>query len=384
MVTRSLPRPSLVDRGSSTRWKRSLHGFVQTVARASFRDLRALQDAPHGSVAYGAAGLASVLLHHGALAGNQDEIALADRWVREIASRRSRSLLYAAPHALQHPPSSLWFGASGIACLRVLVAQARHEPAYLRRATESLVRHLVADEPHGDFVNGSAGKLVVVSLLGRLVRSAALREVATQLRERVLGSLPSMRASWSFAHGWPGLAFALLQDARATGRALPAELAALLREGPDAPRPDTDAPPWVRYSWCNGAAGRVLLWVSAFELLGDRDFLERARIDARTIPHQSDRFSPILCCGTAGWAYAFLALARVERGRGWDERARDIAIQIMRSDPRFTHPSGLMHGSSGVLYLATDLLLNAAGGGFPFVECLPGQGYARSNSAAPP
>ncbi|HEY0481902.1 MAG TPA: hypothetical protein VGD37_30495, partial [Kofleriaceae bacterium] len=71
-----------------------------------------------------------------------------------------------------------------------------------------------------------------------------------------------------------------------------------------------------------------------------------------------------------GWAYAFLALDRVDPGAGWYERAVQLCTQIVASGPGFEHPSGLLKGYSGVLYLASDLA-DAANRGFPFVEALP-------------
>src|SRR5678816_3663666 len=55
-----------------------LHAAFLVEARgSSLSDVRQVQPAPHGSIAYGAAGLASVLLHH----GERDEAA---RWLAVV------------------------------------------------------------------------------------------------------------------------------------------------------------------------------------------------------------------------------------------------------------------------------------------------------------
>jgi hypothetical protein len=130
-------------------------------------------------------------------------------------------------------------------------------------------------------------------------------------------------------------------------------------------------PLWARASWCNGAAGRILLWVRAFEATGDARYLDRATRDAHVLPPHLGAGVHDLCCGAPGWAYACLALERIQPHAGWRERARDYALAVVRAALDFTHPSGLLKGLSGIVFLVADLLRNGPCG-FPFIEAVPG------------
>jgi hypothetical protein len=350
--------------------------FVATAGDASFSDVRALQRAPHGSLGYGACGVISVLLHRGARARRKPALGIARRWMKEIGASRSRSLLSTPDSGDRYNRTSLWFGAPGLRYMRALAALADPRRADAARAIRAFTEQLSVvpgTERVPDLVLGAAGNLVAVNLLTAVgQRSAALELQGEALADQVAASIWAHEASWSFAHGWPGMAFALLQRAQVVGRSVPDPLVRRLRSLASRDAAERSSPGTaMRYSWCNGAAGRILLWVKAFELTGDRMFLARARADAAVIPEHGDRALHTLCCGTAGWAYGLLALDRADRGRGWYERAVRLCVEIVDLDPGFGHPSGLLKGYSGVVYLANDLAADPSRRGFPFVEALP-------------
>lgn len=347
-----------------------LASFTATVQQSSFCDVRAHQRPPHGSIALGAAGVVAALLARAARSDSAADLALAGRWMHDIAASRSRSLI----HGFATEPytgSSLWFGTAGIHVMRVLVGLSGNEPVRARRALTGFVDHAMLPERSSDLVLGAAGNLIAASLLSAAVRDTGLDEVAARLADRVAAALPAARGDWSFAHGWPGLAFALLQHCRASGQAMPGELRRLLADAVATAAPvRRDHVAWLRGAWCNGVTGHVLLWIKAFELTRDSAFLDRARADMQSLPE--DMESPHdLCCGSAGRAYACLALERVAPGEGWRRRALRIARAAVRADPRFVHASGLLQGQSGIVHLAADLVDYTPACGFPFVEALP-------------
>jgi len=348
--------------------------FVATAAESSFSDVRALQRPPHGSLAYGATGVVSVLMHQAARAACPVAWSAAKRWMRQVAASRAHTLLGVPDEGNRHDRSSLWFGAPGIHFVRALMALA-DRGASSSRPVRAFVQHAsVALEPEqsADLVLGAAGNLIAVNLLRRLQSSADLERLTRRLADRVAASIWAFENNWSFAHGWPGMAFALLQEAEVSGQPVPDDLARRLRHlaSREAPqRPDFAS--GMNASWCNGAAGQILLWVKAFELLRHGPFLERACADAERIPRRADRANHMLCCGTAGWGYAFLGLERANPGNGWYERAVDVCMHSVDADPAFEHASGLLKGYSGLLYLAIDLLHDTPSRGFPFVEVIP-------------
>ena len=63
----------------------------------------------------------------------------------------------------------------------------------------------------------------------------------------------------------------------------------------------------MRARWCNGAAGHLHLWLLAYELLGDPRYLQLAEGAAWT-SYEAQSTGGDLCCGSAGRAYALLAL----------------------------------------------------------------------------
>ena len=361
---------------SEQRLRDLVDSFVATANASSFSDVRELQQPPHGSLAYGGTGVVSVLLHQAARAGNPIASSAAKRWMKQVSGSRAHSLLGTPDTGDRYNRTSLWFGAPGIDYVRVLAAMADSGRAYVSRPVRIFVEHASAALEPGqpeDLILGAAGSLIAANLLRmRLRGNAALELLAKRLADRVTASIWALEDNWSFAHGWPGMAFALLQEAQVSGQPVPGDLARRLRHLASREVPQrSDFAPGMSASWCNGAAGQILLWVKAFELLRHGLFLERACTDAERIPRRADRANHMLCCGTPGWGYAFLGLERANPGNGWYERAVDVCMQSVDANPAFEHASGLLKGYSGLLYLAIDLLHYTPSCGFPFVEVIP-------------
>jgi serine/threonine-protein kinase len=125
-------------------------------------------------------------------------------------------------------------------------------------------------------------------------------------------------------------------------------------------------------SWCDGASGYVLLWCRAYELTGERAFLARARRFTRSLDRVSAGAWPNVCCGLGGRAFALLAMDRVERDAGWDERALVVVAEAARRALEKgvgPHPSGLYKGFPGIVCAILDALApRRRRRGFPFAE----------------
>jgi hypothetical protein len=208
-------------------------------------------------------------------------------------------------------------------------------------------------------LHGRAGFLIAALVLERRLGSEHARALADDLAASLL-DLHWCLPSGGFAHGDAGVMHALFEWAHVRRCALPAGVGALLEH---LARPRR-APPRLHGSWCNGAAGDVLLWCKAYRHFADPRYLglaERRARDCGRIP----RTAGSLCCGQGGAAYALLALARVRPDGNARERALAHTARAVRA-LRTGHPNSVLRGYPGLLCLATDVL--ESDGGFPLVE----------------
>jgi serine/threonine-protein kinase len=112
--------------------------------------------------------------------------------------------------------------------------------------------------------------------------------------------------------------------------------------------------------WCNGSAGYVYLWSSAFRLLGDgiyRDLAVRAGWHA----WEDAAVIATLCCGLTGRSYSLMHLYQLTGDKRWLERswllAEKAAHHIRHS--QLAEYKGfdmsLYKGELGVALLLADL-----------------------------
>jgi len=337
---------------------RQLRDYVKTyrrsVARLRHADVPTLQLPPFATLAEGGAGTAYALWRLG-------ERRRATAWSRAALSDRRRDAYDASV-----PPSfrrtSIMVGRVGVRWIEALLAG--------RDRIDAFARSVMAETGRLEFACGAAGHLVGLSRLRRHTPSRTLED-ATVALERRLGRAV-MRRAWraqdatGFAHGWPGVLYALLDSHAARDAPVPSWLNDALHRL---------APLWkaslvsdaFAASWCRGAAGATLLWTKAFEGTGDAMFREVARRAGATALANSGG-SLSLCCGDAGVAYAALALARIDSTRDWRRLGKALAARTVRRTATVAmhRPCGLFQGHAGLLCLVLDCLDEPRG--FPLVE----------------
>ncbi len=322
---------------------------------------------PHSSFGHGAAGVAYFLYRTGVIAGDPAAFDRAAEWLRCAEDTLDGLGAFTGdppvfPDSRSAPPSSVLFGEAGVWWVAALVHGARADSAGVDRAVGRVCA--VADASPDDRLDvaaGAAGLLVAASDLvdlapDRLTPVGAV--LASRLERAVEGAPP---VAWlGAAHGWAGMAHALLRWCRATGRRPGRGLTTTLDAFPEArlpagvwPRRHRTTDVWP--GWCHGSAGWVHLWVLAAEVLGDDALLALAE---RPAVHAilGRGAGAGVCCGLAGQAYAAVALYRATGEPTYLSHARRLADEAadVPAGPDLPQDS-LWGGDLGVTLLCMEL-----------------------------
>jgi hypothetical protein len=175
-----------------------------------------------------------------------------------------------------------------------------------------------------------------------------------RLRRRARERLPR-----GLIHGWPGVAFALVQWYRVTGFLPDADY---LVEAMRAMHPYE-----AGGGWKYGSAGMALLFARAYQCSRDQVFRDWAiEAAAKAVPLRNFDAS-IFLGGCVGTAYCLLAVDEIDRDGPWRDHARDIAVNAISVVEPPPEPYGVWGGLSG-LYCLTDDLLHDTRRGFPGIE----------------
>jgi hypothetical protein len=308
-----------------------------------YRQLEALQPAPFASISHGGGGTAYVLWRLG-------DRRSARAWMKASLADRRRSAL--EWESERNKGLSFLHGRGGLQWLRLVMDKSYATASYARSA-----RRVDAEE----FIEGAAGYLTGI----RLLRDPRLRDLGDELAKRLARRVRA-RKRWQpidacgFAHHWPGILHALLAWGPAQTWLLDAMRGLLAEWSPDVARSSQ-----LAASWCNGAAGTLLLWAKAYDVTADAGYLRAARLAAERATTASFIGSD-LCCGIGGIAYALLELARVDREGNWRARAVELAAKAIEA-PAMRWPNGLFRGHPGLVCLALDVLSEQPAG-FPTIE----------------
>src|SRR5262249_25810113 len=247
--------------------------YLQEIGQLTYADLCAVQEPPHASVAYGAAGVAYALCRAGETLANRELLRQAWRWAGWARDGARRRGAFDDPgDARRVSRHALFYGRLGIHAVRARIAHAQRRRAAFRREGAGYSRcwRRGPDRPL-DLVEGvarppaGAAPLLLIEPNAPLRRLAAARAAA--LAERARAWTPS-RDDTSFAHGWPGGAYALLRWFYSLGQEVPQWLVARCLRLCDL-RPayglalEPRRPRYLPSSWCNGAAGGAPPWGGA-------------------------------------------------------------------------------------------------------------------------
>jgi serine/threonine-protein kinase len=261
-------------------------------------------------------------------------------------------------------------------CVRSLIAHAEGDDGEAKRAATGYVEAARVRCTKWDLTLGRAGALLGCVLQYEAEpnpepRVAPLGRRLAAALERRLTNAGTIRSSTTIdtigiAHGWAGGLYALLRWSQTTGQPISTLVVDRLDELASFAQHSGRGISWPRFrdyrdaslqsTWCNGDAGLVFLWLLASELLDDRRYLPLAEEAAWNVADRGPERTIDLCCGSAGRAYAFLALFRKTGDEIWVRRAKRFAEHAARElDPDATDAHRLYKGALGVALLVNEL-----------------------------
>lgn len=311
----------------------------------------------------GLAGLLLFLSRRCAHGASADDHALTERLIatgRRILIERSPML-----------GSGAYSGMEGLILVLSEAAGDRGDRELASLALETfLAREPQWDPARHDLIDGAAGIALVALALHRQHQDPRLLDVARRLADRLTAAARDTadgpewwlhgvdRCVTGFAHGGSGIAFALIQLARALGDANLHELAlrALRREdrlfnSEIGLWPDTRMDePQYSLGWCNGAAGFLLARAEAW---GDLEAWQREHVHAafaRSVEWFGRLEDDSLCHGTTGVRLALTTVAE-KLGFSFDLPQPESVADKNHYRAGWSHDSGnlgLMVGLSGV------------------------------------
>lgn len=344
-------------------------------------DLEDEPDVPCRNVYFGAAGVAWALDR---LA--RDGVGPVFAGAHELARTLHEQFLRAPELTSLEPPpaASLLFGESGI----LLAAEAMLRDGSSLPALEACVSRN-AENPSLELCWGSPGTMIAANELWRTSREelwkdlwrASADRLLSEWRERVwVQDLYGTRERYVGAgHGFAGNAFALLSGSSLLGeeaaavidriRAVLVNLAWVQGELAQWPALASGEGPRRPVQWCHGSPGMVTS-LAGLPRDEETDRLLSAGGELTWLAGPL-RKSPGLCHGTAGNAYAFLALFERFGDEVWLDRARAFAMDAIATvdENRAANGHGrysLYTGDVGVAVMLEDAINGAAG--FPFLE----------------
>ena len=289
-------------------------------------------------------------------------------------------------------------GATGAAHALIQIGEALERSDFVDRGF-AVLEAAVREEPSPyalDVIGGLAGAIPTLLAIHRKCPRPWLRETAAQFGERILQSANRTDAGWSwptvapvpgkvnrdltgYSHGTGGVAWALTELHRATGRAdfLEAALQGIRYEQswyqPDQQNwPDfrNDSAQLVcAMAWCHGAPGIALGRLRMYGITGDAELRKQAEIAVRTTarslaaPGQGESFC--LCHGAGGNAEALILAAEAFDDPVWLEQARQVGMRGIEIYHRggLPWPCGVMGGGEN-----PSLLIGTAGIGYFYLR----------------
>ena len=327
---------------------------------------------------YGAAGVAYFWYRLGVLRGEPGHLLTGLRWLGQADRAAGEPDAFTNADLGLVPAKlgnvSTYHSAAGTAAVRALLFNAMGNLAMTDEALRSFVAESRRPCDNLDLTVGRAGTLNTAALLTEACRGTTLapssgladlgRELVTTLWVRLEPqSLDDGELGWwGIAHGWAGVLFATARWCDAMGQPLPPSAQARLDELAERGVADGRGRRWqgpkdpvMPGSWCHGSTGYVHLWAAAHRVTGSPRHRALA-LEAAEHCWTSANGAGMLCCGTAGQAYAMLVAHQESGAVTWLRRARSLAARSVATvGTEGSHANSLYKGDVGIALLAEDL-----------------------------
>ena len=344
-------------------------------------DLEGDNDRPYRNVYFGAAGVVWAL-HRLARDGLAPEFADAPGLARAL---HADFLKDPELTRLDPPPApSLLFGESGV----LLAAEAILSDGTSAAALEACVRRNV-NHPSLELCWGSPGTMIAALAMWQASGEERWRDAWALSAEHLLAEWHDLvwvqdlygtqQRYVGAGHGFAGNALALLGGTELLGERSASVTERIRGVFIELAEVEGDLAQWFPLlgvtsgrhpvQWCHGAPG-IVSCLASLPSDGETDQLLRAGAEL-TWQAGPLRKGPGLCHGTAGNAYAFLALAERSGDELWLGRARAFAMDAAAEVDRLRSARGcgrysLYTGDLGVAMLLRSCL--SVGRSFPFLE----------------
>ncbi|XP_057539316.1 lanC-like protein GCR2 isoform X2 [Amaranthus tricolor] len=323
----------------------------------------------------GALGTAFLLFKAYQVISDKHDLALSSQIIKacDSASRASKNVTFIC-------------GRSGVCALGAVVAkQAGDEHLFSHYLSEFNQIRLPSDLPY-ELLYGKVGFLWSCSFLNKhigegTVSNSTMREIFADIikagRNSGKGRCPLMyewhgKKYWGAAHGLAGILHVLMDMQMTTDEQ--EDVKSVLRymikgRFPSGNYPSSEGSESDRLvHWCHGAPGITLTLAKAYQVFGNKEFLQAA-VDAGEVVWNRGLLKRVgICHGISGNTYVFLALYRITGDAKYLYRAKAFASFLLDKSQRliaegFMHcgdrPYSLFEGLGGTAHLFFDMIETA-------------------------
>lgn len=250
--------------------------------------------------------------------------------------------------------AGLYFGMSGHGQMCLHLYEATGRERWLRDAQARARAVSRASWPDAHVLSGSAGSVIFLLRLHQATRDQGALDAAVRAGSHIAETVErdsegarwdwlredQVRFSAGFVHGASGIAYALAELWRLTGKDVLQDLVFQAWQWIEAVALEDDRGIcWNRWpgdlhrprvQWCHGAPGIGLFAARAAEIFEDHDLRRFAeRCAQATLAAGDVRNNPSQCHGLAGNAELFIELARVTGDDSWLAHARAFGDQAL-------------------------------------------------------
>lgn len=359
-------------------------------------------EAPTVSTDRGCIGYAWFLYRLAQLRERPDLLAIADIWCRRALAHVNKPDAFFTPpsanNAVQIDSCSIMHRAPGVYYVHALVCHARGDLSGLHACIDKLLVTAKTESDVIDVTLGRAGNLIAMTNLlaaissSPLIDTTRLAEITKQETDFLSQKLSEEdqhglinTQPFSFAHGWPGVLYAVMFANLTLGSTRAENLHPHITRRMDQllgsyklsieastkiQADQSDDSSLVQQilipGWCNGAAGMIPFLLMSHRLYRRSELLDLASLAAYEAFSNPNRQAH-LCCGVAGRVFGLLAMFRHTGENRWLDKARSLGLRLL--NPKL--PPGADKQTYSLFWGALGCALTLEELQYPEQACMP-------------